>query len=227
MPTAHEHGPGIILPCGSRIVPISAATHKRPFQDIPVTLSELSPGVARYTAAPAATGAITQHGEQQPNPQQYPGFSGQLGLIHFSTHIRLPRHVHIAESPESGSQYLVSERIIVLNGTAIVEICGQLYVVPPETMVHIAAGAPHTWTACPAGVPIATHGREESGVESVSTGSFLMVYEYEDVTAFYPTAQTEVLKTVECYERSEEEEWPETMIPVMDAEEVVRRCRFV
>ena len=149
-------------------------------------------------------------------------------MINFTTDIRLPRHVHISQQPND-THRLVSERIIVLNGTAIVEICGNMYVITPKTVVHIAAGAPHTWTACPAGVDVrgAIDVSEDVPLETFSTGKFLMVYEYEEVTGFYPTSRTEMLSRPEDYEKAGEETWTDIMIPRMNADEVRMRCRFI
>jgi hypothetical protein len=113
---------------------------------------------------------------------------------------------------------LVTERILVLNGVAMVELSGKVYVVAPHTLVTISPGVPHTWTACPAGV------RLPEG--QVSRGEFLMVYEYEEVTGFFPTAQTETLGSVDEYvpHRGSLED---IRFPALTREDVVRDASVV
>lgn len=167
-------------------------------------------------------------------------FSGQFGIIDFETTIRLPRHVHISEN------HFTTERILVLNGTALVELNKKIYIIPPKTLVTIAPGVPHTWTACPAGVNISeavklrggdmstgNTGADKGEAESilvensplVSSGKFLMVYEYEEVTGFFPTEQTESLKTIGDYRRCDDLEG--IRFPLLTAEEVSKSAWFV
>ncbi|KEF55932.1 uncharacterized protein A1O9_07512 [Exophiala aquamarina CBS 119918] len=229
MPTRHNYG--ITLPNGSTIVHRRGANIKTPFSDIPVIMHELSPG-------------------QQPKVQNSDhdqsasrSYAGQFGLIEFTTEYRLPRHVHIAppDSTDPKNQVFTAERILVLSGVALVELNGEIYVIPPKTLVTIAPGVPHTWTACPAGVrvsapsglpPSAQRGGQsneeypDSGPEAVSsTGQFLMVYEYEEPTGFFPTKQNETLCSVEEYQRCDDLE--SIRIPKLSATEVELNCTFV
>lgn len=69
-------------------------------------------------------------------------------------------------------------------------------------------------------------GQSESGKgEVVSEGRFLMWYEYEEITGFFPTAQTETLKSVEDYVECKDLE--SIRIPKLTAKEVEERCCFV
>ena len=61
----------------------------------------------------------------------------------------------------------VAERILVLNGVGMMELNGEMYVVAPGSLVEIAPGVPHTWTACPPGVTLPDH--------TASDGRFLMI----------------------------------------------------
>ncbi|KIW33261.1 uncharacterized protein PV07_00128 [Cladophialophora immunda] len=192
---------GITLPNGCTIVHGQGANIKHPFSDIPVEMHELDAGGAR-------------------------AFAGQFGFIEFSTDFRLPRHVHIAPpslpSSPSPPQKFVAERIVVLNGVALVELNGDIYVIPPQSLVTIAPGVPHTWTACPAGVSVPV---PQGTTEVVSQGTFLMLYEYEEPTAFFPTRQTRTLSSVDEYERCDDLET--IRIPRLSADEVRQRCWFV
>src|ERR1700742_1408940 len=178
---------GIALPNGCTIVHGEGANIKRPFPDIPLDMHEMDPGGSAGTK-----------------------FAGQFGFIEFSTDFRLPRHVHIAPPSDSpgSEQRFVSERIVVLNGVALVELNKEIYVIPPKSLVTIAPGVPHTWTACPAGVSLPSsegQSQSEAATETItSTGTFLMLYEYEEPTAFFPTAQTQTLRRVEEYERCDD-----------------------
>ncbi|KAH0847641.1 hypothetical protein AYO21_02929 [Fonsecaea monophora] len=221
MSTPHSYG--ITLPNGCTIVHGQGANIKHPFRDIPVEMHELDPGGQR-------------------------AFSGQLGLIEFTTDFRLPRHVHISSSSSSPStsieadtdtdtrpataqaqtQKFIAERIVVLNGVALVELNGTIYVIPPKTLVTIAPGVPHTWTACPAGVSVPVAGGAAAAAPAAqvySDGTFLMLYEYEEPTAFFPTRQTRTLGSVDEYERCDDLE--AIRIPRLSADEVTRRCSFV
>lgn len=195
-PTAamSTHKYGISLPNGSTITHGDGANIKHPFTDVPVVMHELDPGTR--------------------------SFAGQLGFIEFTTEYRLPRHVHIA-SPDAApdQQQFTCERILVLDGVALVELNGEIYVIPPKSLVTIAPGVPHTWTACPAGV---TLGEGDNRVKS--QGRFLMLYEYEDPTSFFPTRQTTTLKSVGEYERCDDLE--SIRFPRLTAEAVYERCWF-
>lgn len=205
MTSALSHG--ILLSNGSRIVHGSGAKVKDAFVDIPVTLHELHSG----------------HSDTRP------AFRGQSGFIEFDTNIRLPRHVHIAPPNVGGKNVqktLVYERIFVVGGVALVELAGEIYVVPPQTLVTIAPGVPHTWTACPEGVNVSRNtGWSEDEHEIISGGKFLMLYEYEETTGFFPTAQTKTLKRVEDYVRCDDLE--SIRIPRLTAQEVESRCWFI
>jgi hypothetical protein len=208
MSTLFEYG--IMLPNGCKITHGAGGKIKRPFIDVDVKLHELSPGSTRDMPSPS--------------------FGGQAGLIEFTTATRLPRHVHISQlgSPSIGRSLaprLVSERIFVMDGVALVELNGEIYVVPPKSLVTIAAGVPHTWTACPAGVDISTALDLPSGVGCVSEGTFLMLYEYEEPTGFFPTAQTERIQTVDEYVRCDDLE--EIRIPKLTPQEVIEGCWFL
>jgi hypothetical protein len=198
---------GTTLDCGATIVHGDGANIKRPFEDMPLEMHELSPGVLgeKSTTCP---------------------FSGQLGFIEFTSEIRLPRHVHIGPNG-ADQQRLLAERILVMAGFAMVELCGELYVVPPNSMVHIPPGVPHTWTACPQGVDINAALDLVTQKPLLTEGKFLMVYEYEDPTSFCPTKQTNVLKSVDEYEVAPEEELDALKIPALEPGEVNERCWFV
>lgn len=199
---------GILLPNGCTITHGSGGKIKRPFTDVDVELHELSPGST-------GNGSLS--------------FGGQAGFIEFTTSTRLPRHVHISQLESSsigGSTLrLMSERIFVMDGVALVELNGEIYVVPPKSLVTILPGVPHTWTACPAGVDVSTALELSHGVECVSDGRFLMLYEYEEPTGFFPTAQTERILTVDMYMRCDDLE--RIRIPKLTAEEVIEDCWFV
>lgn len=189
---------GVTLSNGTTITHGNGANIKRPFTDVPVIMHELDPGTR--------------------------SFAGQLGFIEFTTEYRLPRHVHIAppEASPSGQKF-TCERIVVLAGVALVELNGEIYVIPPNSLVTIAPGVPHTWTACPAGVTV-VDAAEGSGQKVVSEGKFLMLYEYEEPTSFFPTKQVHTMKSVEEYERCDDLE--SIRIPKLSAKEVYERCWF-
>jgi hypothetical protein len=87
-----------------------------------------------------------------------PCFCGRHGIFPFEVNLRMPRYVHM--SPKAlgdGNRYIV-EKILVTNGVALAELYGEIYVVPPNTMVLIGPGVPHTWTACPPGLDLAGSG---------------------------------------------------------------------
>jgi hypothetical protein len=122
-----------------------------------------------------------------------PCFCGPHGVFLFDDNLRMPRHVHMSPKASGGGNRYIVEKILVMNGVALAELCGEIYVVPPNTMVLIGPGVPHTWTACPPGLDLQDLGI--SGDEKiVSEGKFIAVFEYEKPTGFFPTAQTNVLK---------------------------------
>ena len=184
---------GVALPHGCRITHGAGAAVKTPFGDMPLTMHELSPG-----------GGIA--------------FSGQLGFIPFDMAIRLPRHVHIGAPSASGVRPLLAERILVLNGCGLVELAGDLHVVAPGSLVDIAAGVPHSWTACPPGIRLPD--------DTTSDGSFLMVYAYEAPTGFFPTTATAPLADAADYEPYEEDFEP-IRISRLEADVIARRATLV
>jgi hypothetical protein len=141
---------------------------------------------------------------------QTPCFCGPHGIFPFDVNLRMPRHVHMSPQVSGPGKRYIVEKILVMNGVALAELSGEIYVVPPNTMVLIGPGVPHTWTACPPGLDLQDLGI--SGDEKiVSEGKFIAVFEYEMPTAFFPTAQTHVLKAVCLGERSPE---AQPMIPL-------------
>lgn len=220
---------GIILAKhnNTTIAHINAVTAKSPFQSvgIAVTMHDLHYGFTPSNVTPPSTSL-----SPSPHPSEV-SFSGQFGIIDFDTAIRLPRHVHIS------STHFTTERILVLNGTALVELNQQIYIIPPRTLVTIAPGVPHTWTACPAGLNISgavklRRGGDEGNAASleieeplISSGKFLMVYEYEEVTGFFPTEQTETLKKFGDYKRCDDLE--KIRFPLLTADDVGKRGWFV
>ena len=201
---------------GSRICHQAGSITKTPFTELgfPVNMRELS------------SNASTTLDQETHRPVS---FAGPFGLIDFDTSVRLPRHVHIAPPHEqqSSKQKFIAERILVLNGMALVELNGEIYVIPPRTLVTIAPGVPHTWTACPPGVsPASIFPEYDADMLSeqdkcVSEGRFLMVYEYEEETGFFPTKQTETLRNVDEYIRAAELELEGLRFPALSAEQVL------
>lgn len=104
---ANDFEYGVKLDCGGIIIHGQGANIKQPFEDMPVVMHELSPGKIGGEGVSSV------------------GFGGQLGFIEFTTEMRLPRHVHIgpnkATHPDADQRLLV-ERILVLNGFAMVEV---------------------------------------------------------------------------------------------------------
>ncbi|KAF2158391.1 hypothetical protein M409DRAFT_61704 [Zasmidium cellare ATCC 36951] len=144
---------------------------------------------------------------------------GQLGVIEFTEHYRLPRHIHIAKDRE-GRERLISERIFVSAGVALVELSGEIYIIAPNTLVDIAAGVPHAWTGCPPGVVLPDG--------TLSTGSFLMLYQYEHETAFYPTDRTTTFQNVEEYNASKYSgDLNSIRFPALTKEAVVEQGRLI
>ena len=99
----------------------------------------------------------------------------------------------------------------------MVELNGLVYVIPPGTLVTIAPGVPHTWTACPAGVKLPD--------AQLSQGEFLMVYEYEAPTGFFPTDAVESLKSVENYKEFTGN-LDDIRFPELTAADVVKECKL-
>ena len=213
-----QHDHGYTLPNGSRISHQAGSITKTPFTDLgfPINMYELSANTSTTL---------------DPETQRKISFAGQFGLIDFDTSVRLPRHVHIAppDATDSSRQRFVAERILVLNGMALVEMNGQIYLIPPRTLVTIAPGVPHTWTACPPGVSPATAFPEYDADmltdmdRCVSEGKFLMVYEYEEETGFFPTRQTETLSHVSEYVRASDTELEGLRFPKLNVEQVLDR----
>ena len=102
---------------------------------------------------------------------------------------------------------------------ALVQLNEEIFVIPPKTLVTIAPGVPHTWTACPRGVTIV-----EGTTKITSDGKFLMLYEYEAPTSFFPTKQTHTMQSVEEYERCHDLD--SIRIPLLTARKVHDKCRF-
>lgn len=153
-----------------------------------------------------------------------PTFCGPHGVFEFDVNLRMPRHVHMSpNSSGDGKRYIV-EKILVLNGVALAELSGEIYVIPPNTMVLIGPGVPHTWTACPPGLDL-----QEVGVSKdekiVSEGKFTAVFEYEEPTAFFPTAQTNVLKEESEYVKCDDLHG--IQIPALKLEEIRKDAWFV
>ncbi|ETS79750.1 hypothetical protein PFICI_09603 [Pestalotiopsis fici W106-1] len=141
-------------------------------------------------------------------------FAGQLGFIEFSTDLRLPRHVHM----DLDKKRLTDERIMVLHGAGMVEIAGEIYVVAPGSLVDAIGGVPHTWTACPPGI------RLPDG--TITNGKFTMVYEYEEPTAFFPTASAQPITDASQYQEFRGN-LDDIRFPVLSASEVVQRASIV
>jgi hypothetical protein len=121
-----------------------------------------------------------------------------------------------------GMQYVV-EKIIVLNGVAITELGEEIYVVPPNTMVTIGHGVPHSWVAAPSGMDLQALGVADEPI--VSRGQFLAVFESEMPTSFFPTRQTQTLHTEEDYVRYDD--LHSIRIAEMDAEYLKKNAWFV
>ncbi|EME47466.1 hypothetical protein DOTSEDRAFT_69412 [Dothistroma septosporum NZE10] len=183
------HDVGVTLPNGCNIAHGHGANVKKPFQDVDLTMHELSPS----------------------NEQ---GYRGQLGFIEFTTEYRLPRHIHMSIDKTK----LIDERIMILHGVGLVEIAGEYFAVAPGSLVTTVGGVPHTFTACPPGV------RLPDG--AVSTGTFTMIYEYEEATTFFPTQSTKVTADPAQYE-AWEGSLEDIRFPKMTAEQVVEKGHVV
>ena len=163
---------GFLLPNGCRLTHGTAANVKNPFPAIPLTMHELSPGAT--LAAPSDR-------------------RGQFGFIPFDHRLRLPRHVHVTMAGRDEDRRLLAERILVTGGAGLVELCGEVFVIPHGTLVDIPEGVPHTWTACPPGVAL------PDGTET--NGRFLMVYDYAEPTTFFPIRGTATIGSMAEYVR--------------------------
>jgi hypothetical protein len=186
---------GILLPNGCRLVHGQGTNTKSPFSNIPVVMNELDRGGSK-------------------------SYRGQFGFILFDETVRLPRHIHIETCHHKPGQkpILVTERIMVLDGVAMVELNGSVYVIPPGSAVIISPGVPHTWTACPPGVKLPDG--------SSSEGKFCMVYEYEEQTGFFPTKRIDSIESVDEYEEYDGD-LEEIRFPLMRKQDVVERAKLV
>ena len=204
---APDHEYGFYLANGTQIVHGRGALQRSAFPteaNVPGQLCILSPG---HTA-----------------DAQTPRFNGPQGLFRFTTENRMPRHVHLASSPASGdSKRFVVEKIVTLNGVALAELGDQIYVIPPNTLVIIGPGVPHSWVACPPGLDLLELGVSDERI--VSDGQFLAVFEYEEPTGFFPTAQKETLRSEEDYARCEDLQ--NIRFPVMSLEQIRGTAKFV
>ncbi|KAF7195356.1 hypothetical protein HII31_03248 [Pseudocercospora fuligena] len=180
---------GYTFPHGCRITHGEGANVKKPFEDINLTMYELSPFNDK-------------------------GFKGQLGYIEFNTEYRLPRHIHMTIDKEG----LIDERIMILHGVALVEIAGEYFAVAPGSLVYTRGGAPHTFTACPAGVKLPDG--------SISSGTFTMVYEYEEPTTFFPTESMEVVNDPADY-KPWKGDLESIRFPKMSAKDVVEKGSII
>ena len=160
-------------------------------------------------------------------------FRGQFGFIPFTDQLRLPRHVHIdvatdtdatemdateMDATNTAVRTLLAERILVLNGVGLTELNGAIFLVAPGSLVDIAPGVPHTWTACPPGV------RLPDG--SISDGRFLMIYEYSRKTGFFPTDRLTPLRSAADYEPYTRD-LEAIRFPRLTARQVVEQASFV
>lgn len=202
-----DHEFGFMLSNGTRIVHSEGSIVKDAFppeMNIPGQLQIFHPGHRK-----------------DPNT---PSFNGMFGCLPFDTVTRMPRHVHMTEPAEDGARKYVVENILVMNGVGIAELGGEIYVVPPKTLVSIGRGVPHTWTACPPGLDL-----QELGVSPdekvVSGGSFIAIFNYEEPTSFFPTSQTERLETEGDYVKCEDLQ--SIRIPEYSIEELMEKAFFV
>ena len=185
---------GVLLPNTCRITHGKGAAIKEPFPDIPLVMHEL------YAGGEGAS------------------FRGQFGFIPFTDQLRLPRHVHIDDGADTTERSLLAERILVLNGVALTELNGTVFLVAPGSLVDIAPGVPHTWTACPPGV------RLPDG--SASDGQFLMIYEYSRRTGFFPTDRVMPIATAAEYDPYTRD-LDAIRFPNLTARQVVEQASFV
>ena len=188
---------GFVLPNGCRITHGTGATIKTPFSTIPLTMHELYPG-----------GTLTVPSTQR----------GQLGFIPFNHELRLPRHVHVTMADRDEDRRLLAERILVTGGVGLVELNGEIFVIPHGALVDIPEGVPHTWTACPPGVELPDGTR--------ATGQFLMVYDYAEPTTFFPIDGTKTLGSMADYVRYDGK-LEDICFPELTAEQVKAEVAFV
>lgn len=188
---------GVKLDNGTRVTHGSGANVKVPLEGFPVTMHELYAG--------DDDGAKLS-------------FEGQFGFIEFHPDCRLPRHVHMIRDEATGKLEMLPERILVLNGVGVTELCGEYFVVAAGSLVDIPPGVPHTWNACPPGVKLPDG--------TVSDGHFTMVYNYSDKTSFFATEQTELLNSPEEYV-AYEGDLQDIRFPVLTKEEIVASAKFV
>ncbi|PVH72886.1 hypothetical protein DL98DRAFT_609475 [Cadophora sp. DSE1049] len=198
---------GFLLPSGTRIIHGDGSFLRNaypPKMNIPATLRILNPG---HTIDPTT-----------------PSWSGSMGIVEFNTTVRMPRHVHLAAKKHGTGQRLVAERITVIGGVAVTEQAGKLFVVPPNSMVIAAAGVPHAWTAAPPGIDFQALGISATE-KLVSTGKFTAIFEYEDNTGFYATAQTDVIKKADDYVQATDLQ--SIRIPELSIEQLKRKASWV
>lgn len=195
---------GYLLRNGSRIVYGSGAVKRSGFPpelNIPGTITFLHPGHAADASIPVFTGA--------------------MGYFPFDTSTRMPRHVHMSTGP--GPTRYITEKVFSLTGVGLAELAGEVYVVPPHTLMLIAPGVPHCWTACPAGIDLTEIGVTDEKL--VSDGTFSAMFEYEDATTFYPTKQTHRLESIEDYVACEDLQ--SIRFPEMSAADVRENAWFL
>ncbi|KAH6645316.1 hypothetical protein BKA67DRAFT_110403 [Truncatella angustata] len=166
-------------------------------------------------------GTLHIFNEGHAGDQAIPCFGGAFGVFPFDTTVRMPRHVHISLGAEN--KRYVMEKILVMNGVALAELAGELFVIPPMTSVLIAPGVPHTWTAAPKGLDLQELGVCDSTI--VSEGKFDAVFEYEDKTGFFPTAQTQRLHDIADYEACDLVE--PIRIPEISIKDIIKSAWFV
>lgn len=214
MSQQHPFEYGFILDNGTRIVHGAGSMIKNAFppeMDIPGRLEVFSPG-------------------HRAEPSKVPCFCGPQGLLPFTTENRMPRHVHMAPAADGSKRYIV-EKLHILEGIALAELGGRIYVIPPRTLVLVGPGVPHAWMACPPGLNlkklnVVPEGEMQGGDDDyVSRGKFTAVYEYEEPTSFYPTAQTETLRSEDDYVACKDLQ--SIRFPKMEIEEVIRDAFFV
>lgn len=198
---------GFLLRNGSRVVHGSGVPKIPAFKsepNIPGILHLYNPG-----AAGDPSGAT-------------PSFRGAHGYFPFDMSMRMPRHVHISP-PSLGPPRFITEKVLTLTGVGMVELAGEIFVVPPLTMIMIAAGVPHTWMPAPPGLDFQALGLADEKLKS--NGNFTATFEYSDDTSFFPTAQTERLNSVEDYIACNDLE--RIRFPEMTVEDVKKQAFFI
>lgn len=159
-----------------------------------------------------------------------PAFCGSNGLFEFDATCRMPRHVHIStQNNQTQRPTFVVEKILVLNGIAVAELGGEIYVIPPKTLVIIAAGVPHTWVAAPEGLDLHELGVIPNNPVGkrlpASDGTFLAVFEYDLPTTFFPTEQVRKIANVKEYASCDD--LHSIRIPEFSIEGLKRDANFV